>query len=224
MFDIFLLCFILYFIVFCDKLYKMRGVDMKAIIGLGNPGRDYKWTRHNVGYEVINKLAYDNNIDMNKEKFRAVIGEGHIGFEKVIFIEPITYMNLSGESVREFVSFYKLEPKDIIVVCDDINLPVGSIRIRQKGSDGGQKGLRNIIYQLGYDNFTRVRVGVGEKPAKWDLAKYVLSKFTDEEHDDIIKGITDAGDAVAMIIKDGSTQRAMNTYNKRGEGNQKKAE
>lgn len=193
---------------------------MKAIIGLGNPGRDYKWTRHNIGYEVINKLAYDNNIDMNKEKFRAVTGEGHIGFEKVIFIEPITYMNLSGESVREFVSFYKLEPEDIIVVCDDINLPVGSIRIRQKGSDGGQKGLRNIIYQLGYDNFTRVRVGVGEKPPKWDLAKYVLSKFTEEEHNDIIKGITDAGNAITMIIKQGNCAEAMNKYNKRGIGKQ----
>ncbi len=193
---------------------------MKAIIGLGNPGRDYKWTRHNVGYEVINKLAYDNNIDMNREKFRAIVGEGHIGFEKVIFIEPITYMNLSGESVREFVNFYKLEPEDIIVVCDDINLPVGSIRIRQKGSDGGQKGLRNIIQQLGYDNFLRVRVGVGEKPPKWDLAKYVLSKFLPEENDDIIKGITDAGDAVTMIVKNKDVSEAMNKYNKRGIGKQ----
>ncbi len=193
---------------------------MKAVIGLGNPGRDYKWTRHNVGYEVINKLAYDNNIDMNREKFRAVYGEGHIGFEKVIFIEPITYMNLSGESVREFVNFYKLSPEDIIVVCDDINLPVGSIRIRQKGSDGGQKGLRNIIQQLGYDNFIRVRVGVGEKPPKWDLAKYVLSKFIPEENDDIIKGITDAGDAVTMIVKQKDTAEAMNRYNKKGIGKQ----
>lgn len=192
---------------------------MKAIIGLGNPGRDYKWTRHNVGFEVINKLAYDYNIDMNKEKYKALIGEGRIGFEKVLLIEPLTYMNLSGESVREFVNFYKLQPEDIIVVCDDINLPLGAIRIRAKGSDGGQKGLRNIIYQLGYDNFTRVRVGVGEKPPQWDLAKYVLSKFTEEENTDIIKGITDAGDAVAMIVKDGSTQQAMNTYNKKGIGN-----
>lgn len=193
---------------------------MKAIIGLGNPGRDYKWTRHNVGYEVIDKLAYDNNIDMNREKFKAVVGEGHIGFEKVIFIKPITYMNLSGESVREFVNFYKLEPEDIIVLCDDINLPVGSIRIRTKGSDGGQKGLRSIIQQLGYDTFTRVRVGVGEKPPQWDLAKYVLSKFLEEEHDDIIKGITDAGDAVTMIVKKKNTTEAMNKYNKRGIGKQ----
>ncbi len=192
---------------------------MKAIIGLGNPGRDYKWTRHNVGFEVINKLAYDYNIDMNKEKYKALTGEGRIGLEKVLLIEPLTFMNLSGESVREFVSFYKLSPEDIIVVCDDINLPVGSVRIRAKGSDGGQKGLRSIIYQLGYDNFTRVRVGVGQKPAQWDLAKYVLSKFTEEENTDIIKGITDAGDAVAMIVKDGSTQQAMNTFNKKGIGN-----
>lgn len=192
---------------------------MKAIIGLGNPGRDYKWTRHNIGFEVINKLAYDYNIDMNKEKYKAVIGEGRIGFEKVILIEPLTFMNLSGESIREFVNFYKLEPEDIIVICDDINLPVGSIRIRAKGSDGGQKGLRSIIYQLGYDNFTRVRVGVGEKPQQWDLAKYVLSKFTEEEKEEIIKGITSAGDAVTMIVKDGDTQQAMNTYNKKGIGN-----
>ena len=192
---------------------------MKAVIGLGNPGRDYKWTRHNVGFEVINKLAYDNGIDMNRERFRAVTGEGIIKGEKVIFIEPLTYMNLSGESVREFVSFYKLAPEDIIVVCDDINLPVGSVRIRTKGSDGGQKGLRNIIYQLGCDNFTRVRVGVGEKPEKWDLANYVLSRFLPEEENDIIKGITDAGDAVMMIIEDRDAQRAMNTYNKRGIGN-----
>lgn len=193
---------------------------MKMIVGLGNPGKDYKWTRHNVGFEVINKMTYDNNIDMNKEKFKAVVGEGRIGFEKVIFVEPLTYMNLSGNSVREFVSFYKLTPEDIIVVCDDINLPVGSIRIRTKGSDGGQKGLRSIIAQLGYDNFTRVRVGVGEKPPQWDLAKYVLSRFLPEENDDIIKGITDAGDAVEMIIKKGDTAEAMNKYNKKGIGKQ----
>ncbi len=193
---------------------------MKAIIGLGNPGRDYSNTRHNVGFEVINKLAYDYNIDMNREKFRAVTGEGHIGSEKVILIQPLTFMNLSGESVREFVSFYKLEPEDIIVVCDDINLPVGGIRIRTKGSDGGQKGLRSIMYQLGYDNFTRVRVGIGQKPDKWDLAKYVLSKFTEEEHDGIIKGITDAGDAVAMIVRQNDAAEAMNRYNKRGQGKQ----
>ncbi len=193
---------------------------MIAIIGLGNPGREYNWTRHNIGFEVIGKLAYDNNINMNKEKYKAIVGEGRIGNEKVLLIQPLTYMNLSGDSVREFVNFYKLSPEEVIVVCDDINLPVGGIRIRKKGSDGGQKGLRSIIGQLGYDNFTRVRVGVGEKPAGWDLAKYVLSKFTDEEKDDIISGITNAAEAVSIIVKTGDVDKAMNKFNKKGQGKQ----
>jgi PTH1 family peptidyl-tRNA hydrolase len=190
---------------------------MYAIIGLGNPGKEYEWTRHNAGFEVINKLAYDYNIEMNKTKFKAVYGEGRINGQKVLLIKPTTYMNLSGESVREFVNFYKLEPEDIIVTCDDINLPVGYIRIRAKGSDGGQKGLRSIISQLGYDTFARVRVGVGEKPPQWDLAKYVLSRFLDEEKDEIIGGMTDAADAITMIIQDDDVKRAMNKYNKKAE-------
>lgn len=105
---------------------------MIAIIGLGNPGREYNWTRHNIGFEVIGKLAYDNNINMNKEKYKAIVGEGRIGNEKVLLIQPLTYMNLSGDSVREFVNFYKLSPEEVIVVCDDINLPVGGIRIRKR--------------------------------------------------------------------------------------------
>ncbi len=189
---------------------------MKIIAGLGNPGREYGNTRHNVGFEVIAKLAYDYNIDMNRNRFKAVMGEGRIGFEKVVLLQPLTYMNLSGECLREAVSFYKCDKKDIIVVCDDINLPLSYIRIRAKGTDGGQKGLRNIMYQLGYDDFTRVRVGVGEKPPQWDLKDYVLSHFTDEERPDIIKGITDAADAVALIVKnDGDVKEAMNLYNRK---------
>lgn len=189
---------------------------MKIIAGLGNPGKEYGNTRHNVGFEVIAKLAYDYNIGMNRSKFKAVMGEGRIGFEKVVLLQPITYMNLSGECLREAVNFYKCDKKDIIVVCDDINLPLSYIRVRAKGTDGGQKGLRNIMYQLGYDDFTRVRVGVGEKPKEWDLKDYVLSKFTKEEEKDIIKGITDAADAVSMIVKaDGEVSEAMNKYNKK---------
>lgn len=189
---------------------------MKIIAGLGNPGREYGNTRHNVGFEVIAKLAYDYNIDMNRSKFKAVMGEGRIGFEKVVLLQPITYMNLSGECLREAVNFYKCDKKDIIVVCDDINLPLTYIRVRAKGTDGGQKGLRNIMYQLGYDDFTRVRIGVGEKPKDWDLKDYVLSKFTKEEEKDIIKGITDGADAVSMIVKaDGDVSEAMNKYNKK---------
>ena len=189
---------------------------MKIIAGLGNPGREYGNTRHNVGFEVIAKLAYDYNIDMNRSKFKAVMGEGRIGFEKVVLLQPITYMNLSGECLREAVNFYKCDKKDIIVVCDDINLPLTYIRVRAKGTDGGQKGLRNIMYQLGYDDFTRVRIGVGEKPKDWDLKDYVLSKFTKEEEKDIIKGITDGADAVSMIVRaDGDVSEAMNKYNKK---------
>lgn len=190
---------------------------MKIIVGLGNPGKDYANTRHNVGFDVINKLAYDHNIDMNKSKFKACIGEGRIGFEKVILVQPLTYMNLSGDSVRDIVAFYKLEPEDLIICCDDINLPIGNIRIRSKGSDGGQKGLRSIIGGLGYDNFVRIRVGVGEKPKEWDLANYVLSKFTPDEHDNIVHGITAATDSIETIVKDklNGVSEAMNKYNRK---------
>ena len=193
---------------------------MYIIVGLGNPGKQYENTRHNVGFNVIDILAKEYDISVTKIKHKALIGEGRIGSEKVLLVKPQTYMNLSGDSVREFVNFYKLSPEEIIVVCDDINLPVGGIRIRKKGSDGGQKGLRSIIGQLGYDNFTRVRVGVGEKPAGWDLAKHVLSKFTDDEKDDIISGITDAAEAVSIIVKTGDVDKAMNKFNKKGQGKQ----
>ncbi len=187
---------------------------MYIIAGLGNPGNEYKWTRHNVGFEVISKLAFDYNIDMNRSKYKAVLGDGIINGKKVLLAKPVTYMNLSGESVSQIMSFYKEDIENLIVVCDDINLPVGSIRIRKKGSDGGQKGLRSIIELLGTDNFTRVRVGAGNKPDGWELKNFVLSRFTEEENDGIIKGITDAGDAVVSIIG-GKILEAMNIYNRR---------
>lgn len=187
---------------------------MYLIAGLGNPGRDYKWTRHNVGFEVIDKLAYDYNIDVSKNKFRAIVGEGRIGTEKVILIKPLTYMNLSGESIREFVNFYKCEIENVIVACDDISLPVGYVRIKPKGSDGGQNGLKNIIYQLGSDSFKRVRVGIGGKPDGWDLKDYVLSRFRKEEEQEIISGITDAVSAIEIIVKD-DINSAMNSFNKK---------
>lgn len=187
---------------------------MHIIVGLGNPGNEYKWTRHNVGFEVISKLAYDYNIDMNKSKFKAILGDGRINGKKVLLVQPLTYMNLSGDSVSQIMNFYKEDIENLIVICDDINLPVGNIRIRKKGSDGGQRGLRNIIYLLDSENFPRVRVGVGNKPEGWDLKNFVLSKFTDEEEADIIKGITDAGDAVVDMIN-GNMLDAMNKYNKK---------
>ncbi len=187
---------------------------MFIIAGLGNPGNEYKFTRHNVGFEVISKLAYDYNIDMNKSKYNAILGDGRIEGKKVLLVKPLTYMNLSGESISQIMNFYKEDIENLIVVCDDINLPVSNIRIRKKGSDGGQRGLRNIITLLGNDNFPRVRVGVGNKPDGWDLKNFVLSRFTDEEYDGIIKGITDAGDAVSSIVK-GQILDAMNKYNKK---------
>ena len=187
---------------------------MYIIAGLGNPGNEYKWTRHNVGFEVISKLAFDYNIDMGKSKYKAIIGDGRINGKKVLLVKPLTYMNLSGESISQIMSFYKEETQNLIVVCDDINLPVGNIRVRKKGSDGGQKGLRSIIEALSSEDFPRVRVGVGSKPEGWDLKNFVLSRFTEEENDGIIKGITDAGASVVSIVE-GKTLDAMNMYNKK---------
>lgn len=190
---------------------------MYIIAGLGNPGNNYKWTRHNVGFEAIDKMSYDYNINMNKNKFKAVFGEGEILKNKVILIKPQTYMNLSGESVRDFFKYYKIETENLIVICDDINLPVGDIRIRPKGSDGGQKGLQNIIYQLGESNFTRIRIGIGNKPEGWDLKNFVLSHFNKEEEKGIIEGITHATEAIEIILKnkDNGINNAMNKYNKK---------
>jgi PTH1 family peptidyl-tRNA hydrolase len=187
---------------------------MWLIVGLGNPEKDYKGTRHNVGFEVINKLAYDHNIEINKAKHRAHIGEGFISGKKVILAKPQTFMNLSGESVRDLVNFYKPAAAEIIVVYDDISLLPGEVRIREKGSAGGHNGMKNILYQLETDEFPRVRIGIGEKPRGWDLADYVLSRFKKEEQEDILFGITDAADAVGLIIKEG-TINAMNHFNKK---------
>ena len=188
---------------------------MQIIAGLGNPGSTYKGTRHNVGFEAIDKLAYDFNITMkSNRRFRAVIGEGRIGGKGIMLVQPQTYMNLSGESVRAIIQFYKIPPQDLIVVYDDVSLPVGDIRVRERGSAGGQKGMINIISQISTEEFPRIRIGVGSKPPGWTLADYVLSKFLREEWDNMIAGITKAGDAVELILKNGMSQ-AMNTYNKK---------
>ena len=184
---------------------------MIAIIGLGNPGREYNWTRHNIGFEVIGKLAYDNNINMNKEKYKAIVGEGRIGTEKVLLIQPLTYMNLSGESVRAVMDFYKLDPtKDIIVIADDISLPTGKIRIRAKGSAGGHNGLKSIIAHAGTDQFTRIKVGVGANQG--DLVKHVLGKFSKGEReivDDAVRNAASASEVIVMY----DVQTAMNKFN-----------
>ncbi len=185
---------------------------MYLIVGLGNPEKEYRWTRHNVGFEVVNKMAYDNNIDVSKNKFRAHIGEGFIGRQKVILAKPQTYMNLSGESVKEIMNYYRLGKENLIVLYDDIALDVGAVRIRERGSAGGHNGMKNIIKHLNSDEFIRVRIGVGEKPPRIKLSDYVLSKFLKEEEDGIIEGMTLAGDGTTTIVTE-SVSVAMNKFN-----------
>ncbi|MCL1844267.1 MAG: aminoacyl-tRNA hydrolase [Defluviitaleaceae bacterium] len=188
---------------------------MKLIAGLGNPGDSYKGTRHNVGFETINKLAYDFDITMKKNRrFRAETGEGAIGGTRVMLVKPTTYMNLSGEAIRALLNFYKQPPSELIVIYDDVSLPVGDIRVRERGSANGQKGMINIIAQLATDEFPRIRIGIGDKPPGFSLSDYVLSRFLKEEFEDMIKGITKAGDAAELILKQNVTA-AMNFYNKR---------
>ncbi len=198
------------------KVFKKEGEvrKVKIIVGLGNPESKYKGTRHNIGFEVINKLAYDYNIDINKSKFKAHIGEGIIGNEKVILVKPQTYMNLSGQSVKEIINFYKLNLEDLLIIYDDITLPVGAIKIRKSGSAGGQNGMKNIINLLSTDKIQRIKVGIGQKPSHYNLADYVLSNFNKNELDDMVLGITSATDAILSFIEDG-IDNCMNKHNKK---------
>lgn len=185
---------------------------MKIIVGLGNPTREYEGTRHNVGFSVIYNISDKYNINVDTKKHKALIGKGIIEGEKVILAMPQTYMNLSGESVRELVDYYKCDPEDIIVIYDDISLDVGKLRIRAKGSAGGHNGIKNIIAHLGTQEFPRIKVGVGEKPLRMDLADYVLGHFSKEEQPIIREGADKACDAVALMIKE-DIATAMNKFN-----------
>lgn len=154
---------------------------MYAIIGLGNPGSKFEGTRHNIGFDMIDALAESYQIKVKQLKFKALCGEGMMQGEKVILVKPQTFMNLSGESVRELKRYYKLEDENMIVIYDDVSLDVGRIRIRPKGSDGGHNGMKSIIYQLNSNEFPRIRIGVGSRPPQLDLADYVLGHFTQED-------------------------------------------
>ncbi|HAX52427.1 aminoacyl-tRNA hydrolase [Muricomes intestini] len=188
---------------------------MYIIAGLGNPDRQYEGTRHNVGFEVIDTIADKYNIDMDTKKHRAFIGKGMIGREKVILAKPQTYMNLSGESIISLVQYYKIDPEqELIVIYDDISLDVGAVRIRAKGSAGGHNGIKNIIAHLGGQVFPRIKLGVGEKPSRYDLADYVLGHFTKAERELVEEGCKSAVHAVEMITA-GDMQAAMNEYNRK---------
>ncbi|MBO5007261.1 MAG: aminoacyl-tRNA hydrolase [Clostridia bacterium] len=186
---------------------------MYLIAGLGNPEKKYEATRHNIGFETIDLLAHKMGISLNKIKHKAVFGDGMISGEKVIIAKPQTYMNLSGESIRDIVNFYKIPVENVIIVCDDINLEIGRIRIRPKGSDGGHNGLKSIIYQLASDGFVRIRMGVGApKGEHYNLADYVLGKFSKEEIEILTPTANRVVDAVELIIRK-DTAAAMNKFN-----------
>ena len=185
---------------------------MKIIAGLGNPTREYEGTRHNMGFSAIYQIADIYNIKMNIARHKALIGTGIIAGEKVMLVMPQTYMNLSGESIGEILRFYKLSPADLIILYDDIDLDVGKLRIRAKGSAGGHNGIKSIIAHIGTETFDRVRIGVGHKPEGWDLADHVLSRFSKEELPVVRDSVSRAADAIEVIISSG-IEAAMNKFN-----------
>ena len=188
---------------------------MYIIVGLGNPTKEYEGTRHNVGFEVIDAIADKYNIDVTERKHRALCGKGLVAGQRVILVKPQTYMNLSGESVRSVLDFYKVdEESELIVIYDDVSLGVGQLRIRKKGSAGGHNGIKNIIQHLGHNVFQRIKVGVGEKPKEYDLADYVLGHFSKEDKELMKDGYKRSVEAVEMLVM-GDIDGAMNEFNKK---------
>lgn len=188
---------------------------MFIIAGLGNPTLQYEGTRHNVGFDVIDRMADKYNISVETRKSRAYIGKGMMAGQKVILVKPQTYMNLSGESIRSLVDYYKVdEETQFLVIYDDVSLDVGQLRVRKKGSAGGHNGIKSIISHLGTDVFPRIKVGVGEKPKNYDLADYVLGHFTRKEREIMEAGYDNALKAVELIIND-DIEAAMNECNRK---------
>lgn len=188
---------------------------MYIIVGLGNPGKEYQNTRHNVGFQVIDAIAEKNHIVVAEKKHKALIGKGSVAGQKAVLVKPQTYMNLSGESVRAVIDFYKVEETtELIVISDDISLDVGQLRIRKKGSAGGHNGLKNIILHLGHDQFQRIRVGVGAKAQGQDLVDHVLGHFSVEERELLGESVLRAAEAAELMLTEGA-DAAMNQYNQK---------
>lgn len=186
---------------------------MYLIVGLGNPGSKYTYTRHNAGFMFMDYFSKKHGIDIKKIKFKGLVGEGFIGTQKVALLKPSTFMNLSGESVFEAMNFYKITPENLIVIYDDISLGLGRMRIREKGSAGGHNGIKNIIYMLNSDSFKRIKIGVGtDELGKRDLADFVLAKFSDNEMKTFAQTVENAVLATECMIN-GKTSEAMNLYN-----------
>ena len=188
---------------------------MYLIAGLGNPGKQYEATRHNMGFDTIDCLVEKHNVPQGVVKFNAMYGKGIIGGEKAILMKPLSYMNLSGGPIQEMSSYFKIDPEtELIVIYDDIDLEPGQLRVRKQGSAGGHNGIKDIIRRLGTEKFIRIRVGVGAKPKGWDLADFVLGHFSDSDRKLVDEGIRDAADAVELILSEG-VDAAMNKYNRK---------
>ena len=195
-----------------EKLLCKGRKDMYIIAGLGNPTKTYEGTRHNIGFDMIDAIADKYNIDVTTKKHKALTGKGRIDGVPVILAKPQTYMNLSGESIRDIADFYKIPAENIIIIYDDISLEVGQLRIRKKGSAGGHNGIKNIIAHLGTQEFPRIKVGIGSKPEGWDLADYVLSKYSKAERECLRDAQQDVAGAAALMVHD-DVDGAMNQYN-----------
>ena len=185
---------------------------MYLIVGLGNPEKEYAGTRHNMGFDVINEISKQYNIQVEKSKFKGLYGIGTIGTEKIVLLKPQTFMNLSGESVREIMDFYKISTQDLIVIYDDVDIDVGSIKIRKTGSAGSHNGMKSVISHLGTTEFTRIRVGIGNPKEHRDMIEHVIGKVSKEEYEELEKGISKAKEAVICIIEN-DINKAMNEYN-----------
>ena len=186
---------------------------MYLIVGLGNPGKKYSGTRHNVGYMVIDRLSRRWGVDVDKQKFDGLVGSARLGGEQVTLLKPETFMNRSGFSVRAAMDFYKLEPKDLVIVYDDMALPVGQLRLRQQGSAGGHNGLADILSHAGTEQVGRIRVGIGSPPPMIGAVDHVLGQFRSDERTNIETAIDQAADAVEVILNDGWS-RAMERFNR----------
>ena len=185
---------------------------MYLIVGLGNPEPEYSYTRHNMGFDVINKIAKKCEIDISRTKFNGLYGSGIIKDEKVILLKPQTYMNLSGEAVRDFKNFYKIDENKLIVIYDDLDVEPGKIKIRKKGSAGTHNGMKSVVEQISTQNFYRIRIGIGQPEFKGDLLNYILTKIPEAEYNILKKPINNAAEAVIDIIKNG-VDHTMNMYN-----------
>ncbi|ACK95501.1 TPA: aminoacyl-tRNA hydrolase [Bacillus cereus] len=191
---------------------ESSGTRMKLIVGLGNPGREYELTRHNIGFMAIDELAKRWNISLNEQKFKGVFGAGFVNGEKVILLKPLTYMNLSGESIRPLMDYYKIDVEDFVVMYDDLDIPVGKLRLRMKGSAGGHNGVKSMISHLGTQEFQRIRMGIDRPKNGMKVVDYVLGRFTSEEIPDVNHSIEKAADACEEWLNKPFLQ-IMNTFN-----------